>query len=152
MNVTRISLDSWALSLAMTTASRSTCRRRQVGCVLLNEFGHVMATGYNGPARHAPHCGEFGSTCELNNPQSGTNLDSCDAIHAEQNALLQCTDVNKIHTCYVTTSPCVTCLKMLLNTSCQRIVFINEYPHSRAKELWVAALRTWDKKDPYEYQ
>jgi len=76
--------------------------------------------------------------------ESGTMLDSCEAIHAEQNALLQCQDVRQIHTCYVTTSPCVTCTKLLLNTSCQRIIYQLPYPQPEAKALWEKAGRTWD--------
>jgi dCMP deaminase len=74
---------------------------------------------------------------------SGTNLDACEAIHAEQNALLQCHDVFDIHTCYVTASPCVTCTKLLLNTGCQRIVFVEEYPQPEAGRLWKKSHRQW---------
>lgn len=78
---------------------------------------------------------------------SGHNLDACEAIHAEQNALLQCRDVYKIETCYVTVSPCLTCVKLLMNTSCRRIVFRKRYAHDNAAHaLWTAALsigREW---------
>src|SRR3546814_1170368 len=74
---------------------------------------------------------------------SGTNLDGCEAIHAEQNALLQCKDVREIHTCYCTASPCVTCTKLLLNTGCMRVVFMEEYPHPAARDLWTRAGREW---------
>lgn len=68
---------------------------------------------------------------------SGTNLDGCQAIHAEQNALLQCRDPYQIETCYCTTAPCITCTKLLMNTSCTRIIFLEEYPHSdAASKLW----------------
>lgn len=59
--------------------------------------------------------------------------------------MLQCKDVYSIHTCYVTASPCMTCIKLLLNTSCERIVFVEEYPHSAAKELWISAGRAWEQ-------
>ena len=68
---------------------------------------------------------------------SGLNLDACEAVHGEQNALLQCRDVFAIDTAYVTTSPCLTCVKLLLNTSCQRIIFAEPYAHDApARELW----------------
>jgi tRNA(Arg) A34 adenosine deaminase TadA len=66
----------------------------------------------------------------------GKGLDLCEAIHAEQNALLQCRDTKEIEVAYVTASPCVTCVKLFMNTGCKRIVFLEEYPHSAAKELW----------------
>lgn len=139
------SIDHWALQLAHTTASRATCHRRQVGCVLLNGFGHVLATGYNGVAAGMPHCrgGLPGNRCPGADSPSGQNLDGCQAIHAEQNALLQCHDVQQIATAYVTASPCVTCVKLLLNTGCRRIIFSEEYPHEQAKELWQRTGRIW---------
>ncbi len=151
----RPSRDEWAMRLALLTAQRTTCCRRAVGCVLLNARGHVLATGYNGVAAGLPHCNEvddlgFGPiihphACSGANAPSGTNLDGCQAIHAEQNAMLQCKDVYSIHTCYVTASPCMTCVKLLLNTSCERIVYVEEYPHSAAKDLWTGAGRVWEQ-------
>lgn len=168
----RITRDEWAMQLALTTAQRSTCCRRMVGAVLLNHAGHVLATGYNGVAAGLPHCNELGvkdtgrqffgkeqklleldpkdprsypNACSGAFSASGTNLDGCEAIHAEQNALLQCKDVREIHTCYCTASPCVTCTKLLLNTGCMRIVFIEEYPHPAARDLWVRAGRHWQQ-------
>lgn len=76
---------------------------------------------------------------------SGQGLDKCEAIHAEQNALLQCKDVFEIDTCYVTVSPCVTCTKLLLNTACQRIVFLEEYPQKDARLLWEKNGRKWQQ-------
>lgn len=148
--------DQWGLQLAAVTAQRATCCRRQVGCVLVNARGHVLATGYNGRAAGLPHCNEetldsYGQgfkvhACAAAAAPSGTQLDGCEAIHAEQNALLQCRDVHAIHTAYVTASPCVTCVKLLLNTSCERVVFLEEYSHVAAKELWAKGRRelgTW---------
>jgi dCMP deaminase len=139
--------------MAKLVATRSTCLRRAVGCVLVNERGHVLATGYNGVAAGQPHCNatrndreyEFGAkavahphACAGAEAPTGTALDACQAIHAEQNALLQCRDVFQIHTCYCTTMPCVTCAKLLLNTACRRIVYQEAYPtHEEAvHKLW----------------
>ena len=156
----RLSRDEWALKLALLTAQRTTCCRRAVGCVLLNARGHVLSTGYNGVAAGLPHCNEvtgrdtwidgspvsiFANACSGAAAPSGTNLDGCQAIHAEQNALLQCRDMYAIHTAYMTASPCITCCKLLLNTSCQRIVYVEEYPHSAAKDLWAGAGRAWEQ-------
>jgi dCMP deaminase len=141
--------------MAQLVASRSTCLRRSVGCVLVNARGHVLATGYNGVAAGDPHCNfhdEFDVTgfpyaCEGAHAKSGTALDACGAIHAEQNALLQCRDVFEIDTCYCTASPCVTCTKLLKNTSCRRIVFVEAYPHGDARELWLLRSdREWTQK------
>lgn len=154
----RPSRDQWAMDMVRVTAQRATCLRRQVGCVLLNERGHVLSTGYNGVASGMEHCNQslpisFGKIITENYPhacpgaksQSGTNLDGCEAIHAEQNALLQCKNVYEIHACYVSCSPCITCTKLLMNTSCQEIFFEEEYPMPGAKDLWLKAGRRWIK-------
>lgn len=141
--------DDWAMQLAVITATRATCCRRKVGCVLTNARGHVIATGYNGVAAGLPHCNE-NHPCEAANAPSGTNLDGCGAIHAEQNALLQCKDVYDIDTCYVTASPCVTCTKLLLNTSCRHIVFLEAYPHNSPQTLWRGAGREWIQLPSYK--
>ena len=149
----RPSKDQWAMDLALVTARRATCLRRQCGCVLLNARGHVLATGYNGVASGQAHCNEevwgdgavlmWPNACPGAQAPSGQGLDACQAIHAEQNALLQCRDVYAIHTAYVTASPCITCCKLLLNTSCERIVFFETYPHPEARALWEGAGRSW---------
>lgn len=156
----RPSLDDYFLEIAQVVAKRSTCLRRAVGCVLVNERGHLLATGYNGVAAGMAHCNDprplldqtfdnekrmksiagmlqYPNACPGATAESGTMLDGCHAIHAEQNALLQCRDVHEITSCYVTASPCVTCIKLLMSTSCIRVVFAQLYPgHETAKELW----------------
>lgn len=160
--------DQYFCQLAQLTATRSTCLRRAVGCVLVNRLGQVLSTGYNGVARGLPHCNEVSlidastiedppeaprlipshpHACQGARAKSGEGLDACQAIHAEQNALLQCRDTEDIWACYTTVSPCLHCVKLLMNTSCQRIVFIEPYAHDQAsRNLWLASgsCRTWD--------
>lgn len=137
MRARRPTRAEWAMMLAMVTATRGTCTRRQVGCVLLNNRGHVLSTGYNGPAAGTPHC--IDNPCIGSSFKSGTGLEACEAIHAEQNALLQCPDIYSIKTCCVTTSPCIHCVKLLMNTSCQEIFFLESYPGSQqSQKLWLS--------------
>lgn len=133
--------DQYFLEMAKLVSTRSTCARRNVGCVLVNGRNHIIATGYNGVASGLPHCTDV--PCPGADCMSGRDLDLCEAIHAEQNALLQCHDVHQIYTAYCTTAPCITCVKLLLNTSCSRIVFLENYPHKRSKELWESTGRIW---------
>lgn len=130
----RLSKDEYFSQLALLVARRSTCSRRSVGCVLVSHRGHILGTGYNGVPRGHTHCTDV--RCPGASLPSGTGLDVCEAIHAEQNALLQCKDVEQIDTAYVTAMPCMTCTKLLLNTSCRRIVYVEPYPHDAAKQLW----------------
>lgn len=71
--------------------------------------------------------------------------DSCEAVHAEQNAILQCRDPWQIETAYVSLSPCKACLKLLLNTSCKRIVFLQEHVDPLPKQLWISSGRVWEQ-------
>lgn len=131
--------DEVMLSVAVEVARRGTCARRQVGCVLTDKYQRIVATGFNGMARGEPHC--LDHPCSGAGLPSGTGLDVCQAIHAEVNALMHCNDVMKIHTCYTTVSPCVICIRALINTSCERIVFLEEYPHPDAKLRWLGSRR-----------
>lgn len=135
--------DTYFVQMAKLVAQRATCARRRVGCVLTDINNHVLATGYNGVARGRPHC--IDQKCPGADCPSGTGLDLCEAIHAENNALLQCKDVDFVHTCYVVSSPCKQCIRLLLNTRCTRIVFEEEYPHSESRDLWLSAGREWIK-------
>lgn len=163
----RLTRPQWAMHLAQVTARRSTCLRRQVGAILLDRQFRVLSTGYNGVASGMPHCNEpsvivsedkdgryaglasvsYPHACEGAGAQSGTHLDLCHAIHAEQNALLQCRDVDRIHTCVTTTSPCLTCVKLLMNTGCQEIIFFECYAQTDAEALWrqSSSARVWTK-------
>jgi dCMP deaminase len=156
MNGSRISVDKYFTDMASLVSRRGTCLRRRVGCVLTNSLNHVLATGYNGVPSGFPHCNElvddphdidggqhYGHACAGASAAPGTMLNECNAIHAEQNAMIQCRDVDAIHTCYSTASPCVTCLRMLLNTSCRRIVFLEEYPHPESRIMWQSVGREW---------
>ena len=73
---------------------------------------------------------------------SGQNLDLCGAIHAEQNCLLQCNPV-ELETLFCTTSPCMSCMKLIAGTKCQRIVFLEEYPHPEAREYALKLGMEW---------
>lgn len=140
----RPSIEEWALAIAEVVATRATCRRRAVGCVLLDARGKVLATGYNGRASGLPHCVDQNRHCTGASHASGTDLDGCEAIHAEANALLQCSEVREIATTVVTVSPCVACTKLLLNTGCRRIVFKEKYAHDQeSKRLWRGGRRKW---------
>lgn len=144
----RPSKEEYFIAMAQLVSQRGTCARRKVGAVLVNEKGYVLSTGYNGVARGFSHCSEGDSSCPGLGFKSGEGLDKCGAVHAEQNALLQCKDPQEIHTAYVTASPCIHCVKLLLNTSCQRIIFFEEYPHEEPKILWELADRVWKKHEP----
>jgi dCMP deaminase len=166
--MTRLSREAWAMEMATLTARRSTCLRRAVGCVLVDKDYFVLATGFNGVAAGEPHCNEadlskmrvcgsppdtyadgivYPNACPAHDSPSGSNLAGCHALHAEWNALIRCHDPREIHAAFVTASPCIMCTKMLMNTGCQHIYFLEHYAHHDAKDLWLAhgQGRTWQQ-------
>lgn len=122
----RPSLDEVMLAIACLLSTRATCGKRQVGCVLVDSRGRILSTGYNGVPAGFPHCMEH--PCGGAHQPAGS--DSCQAVHAEMNAVADCHDITKVHTCYVNVLPCNTCAKTLLNTGLQAVVYLNDHEHS----------------------
>lgn len=138
-------IDEYFIKMSRLASLRGACVRRQTGCILTNSLNHVLATGYNGRARGVTNCLEL--PCSGAEFDSGTGLEKCEAIHAEANALLQCKDVQEIKTAYCTTAPCIHCVKLLMNTGCDRILYQDSYPHAEKSEnLWIASspFRNWE--------
>ena len=128
----RIDADDYFLQMASLVAERATCRRRKVGCVLVDSEKHIVATGYNGVPTQFPHC--LDNPCEGANSASGEELDKCLAVHAEQNALLQLRS-NDTLTAYLTITPCITCAKMIANSRIKRIVSKVMYVQPEAMKI-----------------
>jgi dCMP deaminase len=123
MSTTRPSWDHYFLKIASVVATRSTCERKQVGCVLVREH-MILSTGYGGSIRSQPHCTEAG--CLIVPPAVGCQR----TVHAEQNAITQAAlhgVSTKGATAYVTLSPCTTCFKNLVNAGIVRIIYSEEY-------------------------
>ena len=128
----RIDTDKYFLEIAGTVAKRSTCMRRSVGCVLVDSKNHIVATGYNGVPSKFTHC--LDSPCEGAFSPPGTDLDLCNALHAEVNAFLQLRS-DDVLTAYLTVSPCFSCAKMFANSNVECIVAKELYVHEKAIEL-----------------
>jgi len=128
----RIDTDKYFLEIASTVAKRSTCMRRSVGCILVDSQTHIVATGYNGVPTKFTHC--LDSPCEGAFSLSGTDLDLCNALHAEVNAFLQLRS-DDVLTAYLTVSPCFSCAKMLANSNVKRLVAAELYVHEQAINL-----------------
>ena len=133
--------DEYFMEFAVLTARRSTCLRRQVGAVIVQDK-HIVATGYNGAPRGLEHCAERKGGClreQLGIP-SGEKHELCRALHAEQNAIIQAATLGQSiegGTIYMTHQPCDICAKMIINAGIERIVVREGYPD----ELSVAILK-----------
>lgn len=105
-------------------AARSTCIRRKVGAIITDRDGHVLSTGYNGVPKNFDHCIDVPCLGAGSKP-GDTSL--CMAVHAEQNALLQCADLSRAYAMYCSCTPCFICSKMIANTEIQTVLCVEEY-------------------------
>jgi len=140
----RLDIDEYFLNMARLASLRSTCTRRQVGCILVDSQNHVVATGYNGVPKGFKHC--IDSPCKGADAISGTRLNECKAVHAEMNALLQLTS-NDVLTAYLTVTPCFDCSKVLANSTVKRIVAPVWYPQYEVESILEEASITVDIKE-----
>jgi len=125
--------DAYFLRMARVTATRATCPRRRVGAVLVRDQ-RVLATGYNGSIRGAPHCDDVG--CLI---VEKDGRESCErTVHAELNAIIQCA-LNgvpaKDSTMYCTDFPCISCAKAVVQAGVRRLVYLAEYPDRHSMEV-----------------
>jgi dCMP deaminase len=133
----RPTLDEIYILMLSIFAKRATCSRRQVACILVDSMGRMLATGYNGVPRGFTHCTD--TPCPGATDSHGDNR-NCEAVHAEQNAILQCKDLDKVFTAYCSCTPCFECAKMLANLPALRIVRVaEEYADTRGKEILLRA-------------
>jgi dCMP deaminase len=125
------------MSLAHLAATRSTCLRRRVGAVIVKDR-MVLSTGYNDTPRGIRNCGDGGCERCRSDAASGTSLDTCLCLHAEQNAVIQAAYHGVAiagAALYCTHQPCLTCAKIIVNSGILRIVYDGPYPDPVAERL-----------------
>jgi len=133
----RPSYDEYFMEMAHVVAKRSTCLRRKVGAILVKDK-HILSTGYNGAPKGMDHCSETGCLREHMNIPSGERHELCRGLHAEQNVIIQAAVFGtsiKGSTLYCTYTPCVVCVKMLINAGVLEIIYAGDYPDELAKRM-----------------
>jgi dCMP deaminase len=112
----RIPLEEVFMRMAEELAKRSTCSRTQVGSVITTgDLTQVLGVGYNGNARGLP------DACDSSEPGR------CGCIHSEANALIKAGAQTPGKLMFVTTSPCVMCAKMIINSNVRRVYYRTPY-------------------------
>ena len=88
--MTRPDKINYYLDIAETVSKRSTCLRKQYGAIIVkNDI--IISTGYNGSPRGFDNCCDIGKCPRIElNMHQGEGYGICRAIHAEANALLNC--------------------------------------------------------------
>ncbi|MDF2545646.1 MAG: cytidine deaminase [Anaerosolibacter sp.] len=129
--------DQYFMEMAEHAKTRSTCRRRQVGAVIVKNK-RILSTGYNGAPSGTPHCLDIGCMREKLGIPSGERHELCRGLHAEQNAIIQAAYHGvsiEGSTLYASLQPCVLCAKMAINAGITRIVFKGNYPDALSMEM-----------------
>lgn len=133
----RPSWEQYFMEITEVVAKRSTCKRRQVGAIVVKDK-HILASGYNGAPSGLAHCLDAGCMREKLQVPRGERHELCRGLHAEQNAIIQAA-VHGVQiqggTLYSTTFPCVLCAKMLINAGIKKIVYKGNYPDKLSCEI-----------------
>ena len=118
----RKSWNEYFMQIAEIVATRSTCDRAEVGCLIVNDDNRIVSSGYNGSVSGNPHCDDVGHTM-----RDGHCIAT---IHAEINALVYCAKEGisvKDCTVYITHFPCLNCTKALIQSGIKKIYYKNDY-------------------------
>ena len=120
------SLDKRYLEMAQIWAGNSYCKRRQVGALIVKDK-MIISDGYNGTPSG------FENICEDEN-----NVTKPYVLHAEANAITKVAKSNNSSegaTLYVTTSPCMECAKLIIQSGITRVVYSQKYHTSDGIDL-----------------
>ena len=118
----RADWDHYFLNIAGETATRSNCVRARHGAVIVKNR-RISSTGYNGPPSGHAHCDEGACPRAQESNVSGWGHDNCIAIHAEANAILYSSPVERDGaTIFITGVPCFTCAKLIANSGISEVV------------------------------
>lgn len=117
----RPSWDEYFMATALLMASRSSCERLNVGCVIVSggeQKNRIIAAGYNGFLPGASHTSRIRDGHEQA------------TVHAEQNAISDAARRGvslEGATAYVTHFPCINCAKILAAAGVRCIKYHRDY-------------------------
>lgn len=165
----RQSKDEYYLDIALARSKRSTCLRRHIGAEIVKDDTSI-SSGYNGSARGAPNCLEYGCLKEKHNLPHGSDYDFCRAgpLHAENNSIINAgrgrggtlgatmylageyADGSGTFSVY----PCKNCMKVILNAGIKEVVIKTKkgIKKLRPKDWVKQAHRTKNKDVLSEYK
>lgn len=114
----QIELDKRYLRMAAIWAENSYCKRRKVGALIVKDK-MIISDGYNGTPSG------FENVCEDEN-----NVTKPYVLHAEANAITKVaasSNSSSGATIYVTSSPCIECAKLIIQSGIKRVVYSEKY-------------------------
>ncbi|MEC3883174.1 ComE operon protein 2 [Halobacillus litoralis] len=117
----RITWNQYFMAQSYLLKSRSTCQRLAVGAVIVRDK-RMIAGGYNGSVSGGVHCIDEG--CYV------VDGHCVRTIHAEMNALLQCSKfgvATEGAEIYVTHFPCLHCTKAIIQAGVKAVYYSEDY-------------------------
>lgn len=148
------------MTMAYSNSLRSSCLKRKVGAVIVDEKGNVFSSGYNEvPFLEKPCLSAFGGCYRsvrqgeierfFNEDQIDLKkavmgkvklLEKCRALHAEENAILNVARFGsatalKNATLFTTTYPCNLCANKIAQVGIKKVVYYEPYPVEEAKVI-----------------
>lgn len=147
---------TYYLNIARTIAERSPCSRRKLGAILVKNDA-IVSTGYNGSIRGGLNCGiEVKCLKDIQHIPSYQGHDLCSAIHAEENAIINCAR-SGISTIGATLflapkdfasksqRPCARCRKMIIQAGIKDCYFVDLEGKVQHEEIssWVELENQW---------
>ncbi len=133
-NVKQKEFDKRYLQMARIWAQNSYCKRRQVGAIIV-KAKMIISDGYNGTPEG------FENICEDEN-----NNTKAYVLHAEANAITKVAKSNNSSegsTLYVTTSPCMECSKLIIQSGIKKVVFSELYNKEEGLRILEKAKIEW---------
>lgn len=110
------------MGVALLSAKRSKDPSTQVGACVVNEDKRIIGIGYNGfPTGCKDEDFPWGKTDE-----NRLNTKYPYVVHAEPNAILNCSSNLKGATLYVTLFPCNECAKLIIQSGIKHIVYMSD--------------------------
>ncbi len=134
----RLGWQEYFMNVAHLISRRATCTRGHIGAVIVRE-NSILSTGYNGAPSGLPHCND--SNCMIYrsiHPDGSVEENCVNTIHAEINAIAQAAKHGvsiKDSDIYITASPCIHCLKVLINVGIKTIYYDKPYKIEHISEL-----------------
>ena len=122
VNIMHISWEEYFMGVALLSAKRSKDPSTQVGACVVNEDNRIIGIGYNGfPTGCSDADFPWGKSSEN---QLETKYPY--VVHAEPNAILNCTSSLKGATLYVTLFPCNECAKLIIQSGIKKVVYMSD--------------------------
>lgn len=136
--IERASVDEFFMGEALATSWRSSCLKFNTGAVIVDpNTKRIISKGYNGAPRGVESCysrrerGLGDNACyktEAGIADSHKNSGRCEAIHAEENAIIQ-TGLERVEgkVMYSLLFPCRECARKIANTGLIEVVYSMDY-------------------------